>query len=121
MTGMIKKLVESKNEELMLAAQVIRSVESAHMKRPSMAKDEQSISPKKKRSRKSHKLDKAKLIVKQQEKNRRLARKKLRQSKGSISNTTPSSKEKPNGTDSSVTSSNIRGAPDRRMKRVSFI
>ncbi|CUA69433.1 hypothetical protein RSOLAG22IIIB_03959 [Rhizoctonia solani] len=117
MIRMVKKLLESKNEELTLAAQVIQSVENARMKRPSVAEDEQSISSKKKRSHKSHKLDKAKLIVKQQEKNRRLARKKLRQSKGSI----PSSEEKPKGTNSSVTSSNIRGAPDRRMKRVSFI
>ncbi|KAJ1308963.1 hypothetical protein OPQ81_004646 [Rhizoctonia solani] len=117
---MVKKFLESKDAELLLVAQVIDSSESARMKRSSQRPNDQANTPKKKISHKSHKLDAAKLAVKQQEKNKRLARKKMRRSENSASNTGNPS---PGDTEGELRNHDLKvtqPTPDRRAKRVSF-
>ncbi|CAE6428466.1 unnamed protein product [Rhizoctonia solani] len=120
---MVKKFLESKNAEILLAAQVIDSSESVRMKRPQLRPNERQTNSKRKTSGKSHKLDIAKLAVKQQEKNRKLVRKKLRRSENGVKNPeipAPSVEERPSGARSNVASLDAQLSQDRRVKRVSF-
>ncbi|CAE6447676.1 unnamed protein product [Rhizoctonia solani] len=124
---MVKKFVEDKNEVLLLAAQAIESSEDVRMKRPSRRPNEQPATPrpKNKYSHRSRKLDLAKLAVKQEEKKRRLARRKSRQAEDVVLNTEnlrPSDiGGKPNSANSKATSSDTQPAPERPSKRVAFV
>ncbi|KAG8714736.1 hypothetical protein FRC11_007319 [Ceratobasidium sp. 423] len=121
---MVKKFLESKNAELLLAAQVIDSSEDARMKRPSQRLNEQPTTPKKKISHKYHKLDVTKLAVREKEKNKRLARKKLRRSENSVLNSgnfrPRGSEGEPSSDYSKATSSHTQATSEQRVKRVSF-
>ncbi|CEL59850.1 hypothetical protein RSOLAG1IB_03784 [Rhizoctonia solani AG-1 IB] len=80
--------------------------------------------PKKNISYGPRKLDLAKLAVKEREKKQRIARRKSRQSKDTVSNTENSTPKdtgkKLNNARSKVALSDVQPAPERRTKRVAF-
>ncbi|KAG8719480.1 hypothetical protein FRC08_002727 [Ceratobasidium sp. 394] len=112
-----KKYVDSKRAELLLVSQAIESSEAKAARRPIPPPKTRQEAPQRKKSRK---LDAAKLSIAQKERERRLARKKIRQAGRSAGGTSLQSNTDLQGQQVKMTAASMEHQPQRGRKRVAF-